>query len=78
MADLPIVVLEGTLAQVSVTIPWRNIWTGDCELELVGLVLKVASKKQYPDEGNLFVLFLFFVWEGGIPSVIALGAFLKF
>ncbi|KAJ2594401.1 autophagy- protein 2, partial [Coemansia sp. RSA 1804] len=40
IADLPIVVSSGTIGLISVSVPWTQLWTGHCELQIEDLVIK--------------------------------------
>ncbi|KAJ1668675.1 autophagy- protein 2 [Coemansia sp. RSA 1646] len=40
IADLPIVVSSGTIGLISVSVPWTQLWTGHCELQIEELVIK--------------------------------------
>ncbi|KAJ1958415.1 autophagy- protein 2 [Linderina pennispora] len=40
IAGLPIVVSSGQIGRISVSIPWSQLWTGNCELQIEELVVK--------------------------------------
>ncbi|KAJ1813307.1 autophagy- protein 2, partial [Coemansia sp. RSA 2598] len=39
-ARLPVVVSSGTIGVISVSVPWTQLWTGHCELQIDDLVVK--------------------------------------
>jgi hypothetical protein len=43
-ADLPIKVVDGRIGGITVKIPWKNIWQGDCQLEIHDLLLIIEPK----------------------------------
>ncbi|KAI8056718.1 hypothetical protein BDF22DRAFT_667643 [Syncephalis plumigaleata] len=42
--DLPFNVVDGRIGGITVTIPWKNIWQGDCQLEIHDFLLVVEVK----------------------------------
>ncbi|KAJ2551345.1 hypothetical protein EV175_003726, partial [Coemansia sp. RSA 1933] len=40
IADLPVVVSSGTIGLISVSVPWTQLWTGHCELQIEELAIK--------------------------------------
>ncbi|KAJ1770666.1 autophagy- protein 2, partial [Coemansia sp. RSA 1824] len=55
IAGLPIVVDSGTIGLISVSIPWTQLWTGHCEIQIDELVIKsrlVDENGDVPDSGD--------------------------
>ncbi|KAJ2807942.1 autophagy- protein 2 [Coemansia guatemalensis] len=40
IAGLPIVVHSGTIGLISVSVPWTQLWTGHCEIQIEDLVIR--------------------------------------
>ncbi|KAJ2625222.1 autophagy- protein 2 [Coemansia sp. RSA 1358] len=51
ITGLPVVVRSGTIGLISVSIPWTQLWTGHCELQIEDLVIK--TKFAAEDEGDI-------------------------
>ncbi|RKO90581.1 hypothetical protein BDK51DRAFT_48267 [Blyttiomyces helicus] len=50
VADLPLVITSGRIAKITVTIPWKDLWAGNCCLELEGLEIHATVKTSLDDE----------------------------
>ncbi|KAJ2399162.1 autophagy- protein 2, partial [Coemansia sp. RSA 2559] len=54
IADLPIVVSSGTIGLISVSVPWTQLWTGHCELQIEELVIKTKLDNDAESEQGSF------------------------
>ena len=52
MADIPFALLYGRVGQVTATIPWRNIWSDPCQLELESVELGLIALADLPRTGT--------------------------
>ncbi|KAG9306596.1 hypothetical protein G9A89_004793 [Geosiphon pyriformis] len=48
LTDLPIVIKNGRIGGIIATVPWKNIWSCDCQLEIYGLQLTVFPEQLKP------------------------------
>ncbi|TPX34144.1 hypothetical protein SmJEL517_g03112 [Synchytrium microbalum] len=47
-SNLPFVITEGRVSLISATVPWNNLWSGHCSVELDGLHVVVKPTTQEP------------------------------
>ncbi|KAJ3154118.1 hypothetical protein HDU86_005045 [Geranomyces michiganensis] len=51
MADIPFLVTEGHIKQINAFIPWTDLGSSDCTLELDGLHIELRSVMEDPENG---------------------------
>ncbi|KAJ3044694.1 autophagy- protein 2 [Rhizophlyctis rosea] len=49
--DLPFVVTDGRISQITAVVPWMDIWTGNCSLELDELYIEITPIPEDPNHG---------------------------
>ncbi|KAJ3092413.1 autophagy- protein 2 [Quaeritorhiza haematococci] len=49
--DLPVVIMDGRISQITAIIPWRDIWNGNCSLELQDLQISLMPLNEDPEHG---------------------------
>ncbi|KAJ2725550.1 autophagy- protein 2 [Coemansia sp. Benny D115] len=50
ISGLPVVVSSGVIGVISVSVPWTQLWTGHCELQIEDLVVKTQLLDEEADE----------------------------
>ncbi|KAI8598578.1 hypothetical protein EDD21DRAFT_183509 [Dissophora ornata] len=51
-AGTPLAVTQGRIGSITATIPWRNIWNGQCVLEIDGIDVTLAPAEAQPASQN--------------------------
>ncbi|KAF9348845.1 autophagy- protein 2 [Mortierella sp. AD094] len=51
-AGTPLAVTQGRIGSITAIIPWRNLWNGQCEIEVDGIDVTLAPTQAHPTSKN--------------------------
>ncbi|KAJ3044561.1 autophagy- protein 2, partial [Rhizophlyctis rosea] len=49
--DLPFVITDGRISAITATVPWKDIWSGNCTLELDEIFIEITPIPEDPNHG---------------------------
>lgn len=52
IVDLPIIITDGRISQITAVLPWKDIWAANCSLEVEDLYLEIMPVREDPLHGR--------------------------
>ncbi|KAG0232066.1 autophagy- protein 2 [Mortierella sp. GBA43] len=59
MAGTPLAVKHGRIGRITTIIPWRNLWSGQCSIDIEGIDITLVPAQVSPSEAHTHVEHLF-------------------